>query len=111
HGTELLRRCQAQIVAVTLDDEGAIVFEQGVSPRRTTCQPAPNSQAAGAGDTYLSAFALALGASACPQLAADMAAAAARVVVGKSHTSTCSADDLLASLGDEFRPYDLGGLG
>jgi D-beta-D-heptose 7-phosphate kinase / D-beta-D-heptose 1-phosphate adenosyltransferase len=110
HGIELLRRSRSKIVAVTLDDEGAVVLQCGAAPHRTTTQPAPNCQAAGAGDTYLSAFGLALAAGAATSAAADMAAAAAKVVVSRRHTAVCTVDELLAALGGLTRPGDLDGL-
>ena len=99
YGEEVLRRCGTRIAAVTLDADGALVFEAGKPPYRTFSRPALQTHAAGAGDTYLAAFALALATGAITPVAADLAAAAAAVVVGKEHTAVCSAHDLQHSLG------------
>src|SRR5690606_34195571 len=84
----------AQIVAVTLDTEGALVFERGSPPYRTYARPRPQSLAAGAGDTFISAFSLALAAGAQTHTAAELASAASGVVVGKEGTCACSLDEL-----------------
>ena len=91
---QILDMTGARIVAVTLDSDGALIFERGHPPYRTYARPCPNSRAAGAGDTYVSAFALALASGAQAHTAAEIAAAAAGVVVGKEGTSTCSIEEL-----------------
>jgi D-beta-D-heptose 7-phosphate kinase/D-beta-D-heptose 1-phosphate adenosyltransferase len=88
----------AQIVAVTLDRDGAVVLERGRPAHRTFAAGAPDARAAGAGDSYISAFALALASGAHTPAAAEIAAATAAVVVSRAATATCSAADLRASL-------------
>ena len=68
---QMLARTGAQIVAVTMDQEGALVFEKGRPPYRTYARPHPDSRAAGAGNTFISALALALAAGAHTPAAAD----------------------------------------
>jgi len=92
YAEKLLHFTGAQIVAVTLDAEGAIVFDRQHQPHRTTSAKASPSGTSGAGDTYVSALTLALAAKA-PMSAADLAAAAA-VVVGKDGTTACSVQEL-----------------
>ncbi len=104
---DLLRLTSAKIAAVTLDEDGAVVLEGGQPPHRTTTKPMPHSQAAGAGDSYLAAFALALASGASTEAAADLAAAAAAVVVSKTYTATCSMDELLAAVGAQKNGGDL----
>jgi D-beta-D-heptose 7-phosphate kinase/D-beta-D-heptose 1-phosphate adenosyltransferase len=104
HGEAVLEATGARIAAVSLDREGALFFERGQPPHRTYAQAAPQSQAAGAGDTFLSALAVALAAGAETSLAADIAAAAANVVVAKPHTSTCSWSELQQKLAGEREP-------
>jgi D-beta-D-heptose 7-phosphate kinase/D-beta-D-heptose 1-phosphate adenosyltransferase len=94
----LLERTGAQVVAVTLDVEGAVVLEQGRPPYRTYARPNPQSRAVGAGDTYAAALALALAARADTPAAAELAAAAAAVVVAKDGTACCSAAELRAAV-------------
>ena len=52
----------AKLAAVTLDANGAIIFERDRPPYRTEATPVSNIGATGAGDTYVSALTLALAA-------------------------------------------------
>jgi D-beta-D-heptose 7-phosphate kinase / D-beta-D-heptose 1-phosphate adenosyltransferase len=97
-GERLLDATGARIVALTLDTEGALVFEKGQTPFRTFTQPNPQSRAAGAGDTFVSALALALATGCTTPIAAQLASAAAAVVVGKDGTACCTARELQARL-------------
>lgn len=106
HGARLLDLTGAQIAAVTLDTDGALFFEQGRAPYRTYARPVDHSRAAGAGDTFGAALALALAAGADVPAAAEIASAAAAVVVAKDGTATCSLSELAAYLagGDKYVP-------
>ncbi len=86
-GDRLLELTGAQIAAVTLDSEGAIAFERDHPPHRIYTPERRYSEATGAGDTFVSAFTLALAAGAHTPAAAEVASAAAAVVVGKEHTA------------------------
>ena len=94
YGDEILERTGAEIAAVTLDTDGAIVFERGRPAYRTYARPARNADAAGAGDTFASTFTLALAAHAETSAAADLASAAAAVVVARHGTRVCAAEAL-----------------
>ncbi|HEX7004430.1 MAG TPA: D-glycero-beta-D-manno-heptose 1-phosphate adenylyltransferase [Trueperaceae bacterium] len=96
---QLLEATGARIVAATLDEEGALVFERSAPPYRTYSRPMPHSNATGAGDTYTAALALALAAGADTPGAAECASAAARLVVSKDGTTVCRREELLAWLG------------
>jgi len=98
HGPRVLELTGARVAALTLDTEGALVFERGRPPYRTYAEPRPHSRASGAGDTYAAALALALAAGADTPAAAELAAAAAAVVVGKDGTACCTAHELRARL-------------
>jgi D-beta-D-heptose 7-phosphate kinase/D-beta-D-heptose 1-phosphate adenosyltransferase len=108
HGERLLDVTGAQIAAVTLDTEGALFFERGRAPYRTYARPADHTRAAGAGDTFASALALALAAGGDLAASAEIASAAAAVVVGKEGTATCSLGELRAYVaGDDKVAPDL----
>ncbi len=95
HGRKLLDITGAAIAAITLDHSGALIFQSdAVSPYRTYAKPEPNSQAAGAGDTFAATLAAALACDAPLEHAAELASAAASVVVSKNGTATCSAEEL-----------------
>jgi D-beta-D-heptose 7-phosphate kinase/D-beta-D-heptose 1-phosphate adenosyltransferase len=98
HGERLLSMTGARSGAITLDADGAIMFERGVPPYRTYARPMRNSRATGAGDTFVSALSAALAAGASTTAAAEVASAAAAVVVGKDGTAVCSALELREQL-------------
>ncbi len=95
---EIFELTGAQIAAVTLDCEGALILERGAPAYRTYAQPQPDSHAAGAGDTFLSTLALALGAGAHTHAAAELASAAASIVVSRGGTTACALDELRAQV-------------
>lgn len=100
YGDRLLSLTGATIVAVTLDTEGSIVFEQGQTPFRTYARPMPHNQTSGAGDTFITAVTLALTAGATPTTAASLAATATAIVVKQPGTTACSAEELRQSVID-----------
>jgi D-beta-D-heptose 7-phosphate kinase / D-beta-D-heptose 1-phosphate adenosyltransferase len=104
YGEEVLDITGAQIAAVTLDTEGAVIFERDSLPYRTYAQPTAHSRATGAGDTFVSALTLALAAGATTSAAAELASAAAAVIVAKEGTAACSVEELQAhiSRGDKY---------
>lgn len=94
-GRKILDFTGAQIAAVTLDHKGALIFHHGDdTPYRTYAKPEPNSRAAGAGDTFVSALALSLASGAHVENAAELASAAASIVVSKNGTAACFAEEL-----------------
>lgn len=104
HGEAILDQVQTQIAAITVDTDGALIFERGNPTYRTYAQPTPPARSAGAGDTFVSAFALALAAGADTPAAAELASAAAAIVVAQDGTVTCDLADLRAyvAAGDKY---------
>ncbi|MEV0810508.1 D-glycero-beta-D-manno-heptose 1-phosphate adenylyltransferase [Micromonospora sp. NPDC050200] len=96
---ELRAHTGADVVAVTLDTEGAVVGGADGEPRRSHSTPVPASHAVGAGDAYLAAMTLALAADAPLPTAAQLAQLAATITVGDTGTCVCRREDLLAALG------------
>lgn len=94
HGRALLDLAGAQAAAVTLDRSGALIFERNQPAYRIYARPAGTNRVAGAGDTFISALALALAAGAPTTTAAEIASSAAAVVVEKPGTSRCSIEEL-----------------
>ena len=86
----------ASKVAVTLDADGVLLFEKGKEPVRILAVPQDNKKAIGAGDTFISAFTLSLASQVKGEVAAQIAAAAAAVVVQKEGTAGCSNNELKA---------------
>ena len=102
YGSKMLGMARAQIAAITMDEDGALIFERGRPPYRVYARPAEHNRVAGAGDTFISALALALAAGAPSSTAAEIASSAAAIVVEKPGTSTCFIEELKGFLsGDE----------
>jgi len=95
-GNEVLKLSGARIAAVTLDTDGVLLFEKGKSPHHIPCVPRDNAKTIGAGDTFTSAFALALACKVNACQAAEIAAAAAAIVVQKSGTAICTNHELIS---------------
>jgi len=110
-GERILNSTGAQVAAVTLDADGAVVVERNRPPYRTYAHPARSSRSVGAGDTFVGALGLALAAGADTPAAAELASAAAAVVLGKDGTATCSARELREFIsGADKRSNDLAAL-
>ncbi len=110
-GHQVLDHTGAAIAAVTLDADGALIFERGRPPYRTYARPRLPSRSSGAGDTFVAALALGLAAQADAPVAAELASAAAGVVSGKERTAACSAAELRdALLGESKLAPDLAAL-
>ena len=93
-GEPLLELTGAEAVVVTLDTEGALLFERDRPPYRTFARHTKLARPAGAGDTFAATLALALGAGATTTAAVELASAASAVVIEKDGTSTCTALEL-----------------
>ncbi len=91
---QILEKTGACIVAVTLDKEGSIVFQQKSNSYQIPTTPMDNAKAAGAGDTYTAMFALSLAAQGEIFTAAHVAAVAAGIVIQKDLTAICTKSDL-----------------
>lgn len=110
YGGRVLTLTGAQIAAVTLDAEGALIFEQGSAnnpasrPYRTYARATHSAGTPGAGDTFTCALTLALAAGADTPTAAEVAAAAANVTVQAAGTTVCTAAELQAyvTAGDTY---------
>jgi D-beta-D-heptose 7-phosphate kinase / D-beta-D-heptose 1-phosphate adenosyltransferase len=90
----LLDMTGAETVAVTLDSAGVMTFCRDSKTPQTMPNPDKLVNTSGAGDTFLAAFALGLGAGGNRWEAAELGQRAADVVVAKPYTSTCTAEEL-----------------
>jgi D-beta-D-heptose 7-phosphate kinase/D-beta-D-heptose 1-phosphate adenosyltransferase len=99
-GEVLRREIGARALAVTLAEEGVMVVDSAgithLGGRRVA-----NPDVNGAGDTFLAAFALALGGGAVPREAALLGIEAATLAVSQPGTSPVGFRDLLQRLPDE----------
>lgn len=95
-GAAIFDATNARITALTLDEEGALIFREDKLLCHTAARPVNNPNVSGAGDTYISAFMLACLADAMPATAAEVAGAAAAVAIGKRNTAHCKQGELIA---------------
>jgi D-beta-D-heptose 7-phosphate kinase/D-beta-D-heptose 1-phosphate adenosyltransferase len=103
-GPRILELTGSRIAAVTLDSDGAVLFENGRKPYRTFARTVPSYRAAGAGDTFLCALALSLAAGSSAAFAAELASTAASLAVSKEYTATCTLEELLRQESGEIHP-------
>ncbi len=100
-GEQLIKRLRCRAVLITRGEHGMTLFEASNGKVETTEIPTEAKQVfdvTGAGDTVVSALALALAAGAGMEEAARIANAAAGIVVGRVGTATVKLEELKAAL-------------
>ncbi|UGT60970.1 D-glycero-beta-D-manno-heptose 1-phosphate adenylyltransferase [Nocardia asteroides] len=99
HRDRLFEMTGAGAAVVTLDRDGAVLLDGARPAHRTWAEPVAESQSAGAGDTFVAALTLALVDGLPLAAAAEVAQAAADVVVHRTGTAVCSTAQLRDRLG------------
>jgi D-beta-D-heptose 7-phosphate kinase/D-beta-D-heptose 1-phosphate adenosyltransferase len=84
----------AQLIAATFDADGVLFLQNGKAPHRILCEPLDNKRAIGAGDTFTSALSLSLALKIDGNVAAEIAASAAAIVIQKDGTASCTNNEL-----------------
>lgn len=97
-GAEILRRLSCDGVLMTLGEEGMRLFERSGRDTKIPTVAQEVYDVAGAGDTVIAAFTLALAGGATMAQAARLANQAAGIVVGKLGVATATPEELLAEL-------------
>ena len=115
-GKEILRRLECEGVLITLGEDGMWLFGQAGRPPRSALRGHPDGgrsgvwqtriptvaqevfDVAGAGDTVIGTFTLALASGASMEQAARIANHAAGIVVGKLGVGVTTPDELIAAL-------------
>ncbi len=100
----ILDKTGAKIVAVTLDQDGVILLQRDRCPYQIRANPVCPTQTIGAGDTFTAAFTIALTLTPDPTIAADLAAAAAAIVVRKPGTARCTLEELQSAFSHVLEP-------
>ncbi|SDD67179.1 rfaE bifunctional protein, domain I/rfaE bifunctional protein, domain II [Actinokineospora iranica] len=98
HRAALRGASGAAAVVVTLDRDGAVLFDGDAPMHRTHAHPAPDNFTAGAGDTFVAALTVAAAQGAPLAAAVEMAQAAADIVVHRPGTAVCSRAELVERL-------------
>ena len=94
----LLNRTGAGAAVVTMDRHGAVLLTGSDRGYRTWADPAPESRASGAGDTFAAALVLSRAAGLPTTSCMELAQTAADVVVRKDGTAVCSPAELALAL-------------
>ncbi|MBI4343330.1 MAG: D-glycero-beta-D-manno-heptose-7-phosphate kinase [Candidatus Omnitrophica bacterium] len=97
-GRELLKRLGCDAALITLGEDGMWLFERGGRTVRIPTVAREVFDVAGAGDTVIATFTLALASGASPEQAARVANHAAGLVVGKLGVAVVSPQELAAEL-------------
>ena len=95
---EILQRLSCDALLVTLGEDGMLLFEQGGRQVRIPTVAQEVFDVAGAGDTVIATFTLALASGASLGQAARIANYAAGIVVGKVGVAVATPDELSARL-------------
>lgn len=96
----LLEVSGAAAAIVTLDRDGTVLFDRNGAMHRTWAKPSTDKQASGAGDTFVAAVTVARACGLPLTTSADLAQAAADVVVARFGTSVCSTADLVSRIAE-----------
>jgi D-beta-D-heptose 7-phosphate kinase/D-beta-D-heptose 1-phosphate adenosyltransferase len=100
-GETLLDQLNTKIAIVTLDRDGALVFENGVPPKHIPTSSCTIGHPGGAGDTFIATLTLALCAGATTRDSVEIATKAATYVVSFPGTTQCSLENLCRSLTEQ----------
>jgi D-beta-D-heptose 7-phosphate kinase/D-beta-D-heptose 1-phosphate adenosyltransferase len=96
-GQRLRRRWGCKLLLITLGEQGMLLLEDGREPFHTPARAKEVFDVSGAGDTAISALAMALAAGATPRQAAELANCASGIAVGKLGTATVGTKELAAA--------------
>ncbi|MFB7631303.1 D-glycero-beta-D-manno-heptose 1-phosphate adenylyltransferase [Streptomyces sp. NPDC056149] len=99
HAEQVLERSGANLAAITLDRDGAVIVQAG-RPSLRTYADGEFGMTIGAGDTFTAALAMALATGADPGTAAELASSAADIAVRKPGTAHCTAEELRRRLSE-----------
>jgi D-beta-D-heptose 7-phosphate kinase/D-beta-D-heptose 1-phosphate adenosyltransferase len=99
-GRRLLDQSNAEILLLTLGEEGMMLFEHGKPTYRTPTRAREVFDVSGAGDTAIAVLTAALTGGAAPTEAAEIANAASGIVVGKLGTAAVTLEELVTSFSD-----------
>ncbi|MBI2105126.1 MAG: D-glycero-beta-D-manno-heptose-7-phosphate kinase [Candidatus Omnitrophica bacterium] len=103
-GEELVKRLDCDGVLITLGEDGMRLFERGGGETRIPTVAQEVFDVAGAGDTVIAAFTLAMASGSTMQQAARIANYAAGIVVGKLGVAVVAPEELARRLGSPHAP-------
>jgi D-beta-D-heptose 7-phosphate kinase/D-beta-D-heptose 1-phosphate adenosyltransferase len=98
----LYKATGSSLVISTCDVEGTAILQKNKPVYRTYAKATQKQNHTGAGDVYMSAFALAFANGASVAQSSELASLAAQIAVEKGGTVFCSADELLTHMTGEI---------
>jgi D-beta-D-heptose 7-phosphate kinase / D-beta-D-heptose 1-phosphate adenosyltransferase len=104
-GEKILAEIDTQVVAITLDDGGALVIDRDTPVYRTYASGVSYNQVRGAGDAFTTALALSLAAGAPVSAAAEIGCAFASIVVENDGLPPCCLDELRVYLSGDYKVF------
>ncbi len=93
-GANIMKQLACEAVLITLGEDGMCLFERSMKPQRIPTVAQAVFDVAGAGDTVIATFTLALAGGATMTQAAQVANQAAGIVVGKVGVAVVSPEEL-----------------
>jgi len=100
YGAHFFDKTNAELIALTLDEDGALFFSKGEFIHRSFAPRVRDPNVSGAGDTFISTMLLSLISGASVPDAAELATTAAGIAIAEKDTAICSARQLADSLAD-----------
>ncbi|MBD3425774.1 MAG: D-glycero-beta-D-manno-heptose-7-phosphate kinase [Candidatus Omnitrophica bacterium] len=97
-GSKLLDLTAAEVVLITLGEEGMMLFRKGADPRHIPTVAQDVYDVSGAGDTVIGVYTLSCVSGADPVDAARLANCAAKIVVSKTGAYAVSKEELVEEL-------------
>lgn len=101
-GLALLKKLKAEIVIITLGEDGMMVFEHGKPGKKIDTIAQEVFDVSGAGDTVIGSYTLSLASGANPIQAAHIANCAAGIVVGKVGIAVATQDEIIKRIKEEI---------
>jgi len=100
-GERLVKKLKAEVILLTLGEEGMMVFEKATPPRRIPTLAQDVFDVSGAGDTVIAVYTLSVISGGSPIIAAHIANCAAGIVVGKVGVTAVGKEELMDRLRQE----------
>jgi D-beta-D-heptose 7-phosphate kinase/D-beta-D-heptose 1-phosphate adenosyltransferase len=99
YGSHFQQKTNASLIALTLDEDGALFFQDGQFVHHSPAPKVNEPHVSGAGDTFVAALLLSLVSGAMLPVAAEIAAAAASIAISRKDTAVCTDKELAEQFG------------
>jgi D-beta-D-heptose 7-phosphate kinase/D-beta-D-heptose 1-phosphate adenosyltransferase len=100
YGAHFFGKTNAALIALTIDEDGALFYQNGKFVHRAMAVRVKDPRVSGAGDTFISALLLSILSGASVSEGAEIATTASGISISKTETAVCTAHELLDRLSD-----------